>query len=118
MNESLKKRWPLFIVLLLLLLFFLNFCDYSIRMILYPYDWVSGESAHLYQAERLSRGECLYKDVSIYPLLAANHPPVFFALGAAALKLTGLKLGGPRLISALSALLIGEHRPPEPLSHL
>jgi hypothetical protein len=107
MTESLKKRWPLFILLLLLLLTFFNFCDYSIRLILYPYDWASGESAHLYLSERSSRGESIYKEVSAYPLLVINHPPVFFALSGALLELTALKLGGLRFLSGFSALLIG-----------
>ena len=94
-------------MIILLLFCFLNFCDYAVRMILYPYDWASGESAHLYQSQRFSRGDSLYKEISVYPLLVANHPPVFFALGAAALKLTGLQLGGIRLISTLSALFSG-----------
>lgn len=107
MTERLKNRWPLFIMLILLLFCFLNFCDYAVRMVLYPYDWASGETAHLYLSQRLSRGDSLYKEVSVYPLLVANHPPVFFALSAAVLKLPGLQLGGMRLISALSALFSG-----------
>jgi len=65
------------------------------------------ESEILNQAWRLAQAEQLYKPIADKPFLHTAYTPLYFALTALSLKLTGLSTIGGKLISLLSALAIG-----------
>jgi len=83
---------------------FLCWCYVSVR----PFHaWDDAEPEILNQAWRLSQGEQIYRTIDTPPYLHTAYPPLYFAIVAAALKLTGLSYLPAKLVSFLSVLAIG-----------
>lgn len=61
----------------------------------------------LNQAWRLAQGESIYRTIDEPPYVHTAYPPVYFAIVAALLKVTGLNYLPAKLVSFLSAISIG-----------
>jgi hypothetical protein len=83
---------------------FLAWCYVFVRP---DFSWDDAEPEILNQAWRLARGESIYRGITDPPFAFAAYPPVYFALTALLLKITGLSFLPAKLISFLAALSIG-----------
>jgi len=77
------------------------------RCIVYPYQMDYVEGFLLYFADTLSQGQSIYQDMSTYPFIPGLYPPVYALACAPLVKLFGISFSIGRLISVLSAILIG-----------
>jgi hypothetical protein len=84
--------------------FFLGWCYVSLRS---DFSWDDAEPEILNQAWRLARGQSIYRNIDSPPFAFAAYTPLYYALVALLLKLTGLSFLPAKLISLLSALSIG-----------
>jgi hypothetical protein len=64
-----------------------------------PFQLDYGEAEVLHSALRLARGESIYPVMGSYPYINTPYPPLYIALCAAALRLTGVSFLPGRLIS-------------------
>ena len=85
-------------------LFFLGWCYVSLRT---DFDWDDADPEILNQAWRMTRGEEIYRGIDSLPFAFAAYTPLYYALVALLLKLTGLSFLPAKLVSFLSALSIG-----------
>jgi hypothetical protein len=81
----------------------LAWCFISIRS---NFSWDDSEPEILNQAWRLARGESIYHGIDSPPYAFAPYPPVYFAIVAGILKLTGLSFLPAKMVSFLAALAI------------
>jgi hypothetical protein len=65
------------------------------------------DSEILNQAWQLANGQDIYRDINTPPFAFAAYPPLYFALVAALLKITGLSFLPAKLLSFLAAVSIG-----------
>lgn len=101
------KRWADWLARaapLAALICFAVWCFIAIRP---THLWDDAEPEVLNQAWRLAQGKPVYKDIESPPYILAAYPPVYLAITAAALKLTGLSALPGKFISILAALAIG-----------
>ena len=70
------------------------------------FAWDDAEPEILNQAWRLANSLPIYKPIENPPYIHTAYPPVYLALTAATLKLTGLNTIGAKLLSMLAALAI------------
>ncbi len=81
--------------------FTLHLCLLAIA---YPYQLDYGEGLVLHQARLLAAGQSIYKHLDSYPYIFANYPPLFQALVAPLLSISGTSFAPGRLL-ALGATL-------------
>lgn len=86
------------------LIFLLAWCFVSVRS---DFSWDDAEPEILNQAWRFANGESLYHGIEAPPFAFAVYPPLYYVLAGFLLKLTGLSYLPAKLLSFLSALLIG-----------
>jgi len=87
--------------------YFIYYVFDAYRCISYPYQIDYGEGFLLYFAHTLSQGHTIYHDMSIYPFIPGLYPPVYALVCAPLVKLFGISFSIGRLISVLSAILVG-----------
>ena len=107
-----RWAWPalskLEIVLFVLLaLNFLAWLFYGLAILRYPFAVEYAEGPLFNQAAMLARGESIYRSLAAYPFVLANYPPLFPWLISMVFRLDILALWPGRLISLLSALVVG-----------
>ena len=83
---------------------FLSWCYVSLRS---NFAWDDADPEILNQAWRLAQGESIYRGINVAPFTFAAYPPLYYALVAVLLKLTGLSFLPAKLLYFLSALAIG-----------
>ncbi len=71
------------------------------------FSWDDADPEVLNQAWRLAKGESIYRSIDLPPYTFAAYTPVYYALCAVLLKLTGLSFLPAKVISLLAALAIG-----------
>jgi hypothetical protein len=71
------------------------------------FSWDDADPEVLNQAWRLANGKSIYRGIDAPPYTFAAYPPLYFAMTAGLLKLTGLSFLPARMLSFLSALFIG-----------
>jgi hypothetical protein len=98
MPKSLRYVIPAVAVLCLI-----AWCLLAIRP---HFAWDDAEPEILNQAWRLANSQPIYKPIENPPYIHTAYPPVYLALTAATLKLTGLNTIGAKLLSMLAALAI------------
>lgn len=92
----------------LLLGYFGVYAWQAFRYIAYPYTIdLGGEGFVLNCAYQLAQGHHLYHDISTYPFVVANYPPVYPLIYAPFIRLFGVSFAVGRAISFVSFLLIG-----------
>jgi hypothetical protein len=69
--------------------------------------WDDAEPEILNQAWRLAQGKEIYRSIDEPPYLHAAYPPLYFALVAPLLKLSGLNYLPAKLLSFLSVIALG-----------
>jgi hypothetical protein len=84
--------------------FFLAWCFLSLRS---DFAWDDAEPEILNQAWRLARGQSIYRNIDSPPFAFAAYTPLYYAVVALLLKVTGLSFLPAKLISFLSAISIG-----------
>lgn len=84
----------------------LCFLAWSFISLRSDFSWDDADPEVLNQAWRLARGESIYRSIDTPPYSFAAYPPVYFALTAVLLKLTGLSFLPARILSLLAALAI------------
>lgn len=89
------------VIALLLLSQLYTFGLFAYSLLLYPYDWATSESDHIYYASRILEGETLYKDSDTFPLLGIGYPPGYHILLAVPVKLLGNSLLPGRVLALL-----------------
>jgi len=94
----------LFIGLIIYALFYIFECFILIK---YPYQISYGEGFILNQAALVSKGESIYQDITHYPFIVSNYPPVYPYLCALFVKLFAVSFSIGRLISTLATILSG-----------
>lgn len=77
---------------------------FSIKQIQKPYEFVYGEGIVLNAALRMLHGLTPYPDPHQWPIVLDPYGPLCYLAAAIPIKLTGLGLTGPRLVSLLSGL--------------
>jgi hypothetical protein len=95
------------IVLIGSVIYALFYIIVSFIVVTYPYQLSYGEGFILNQAALIARGESIYQDITTYPFIVSNYPPVYPYLCALFAKLCGISFGIGRFISALATLLCG-----------
>jgi hypothetical protein len=85
----------------------LCFLAWSFVSLRSDFSWDDADPEVLNQAWRLARGESIYRGIDSPPYSFAAYPPLYFALTAVLLKLTGLSFLPARILSVLAALAIG-----------
>lgn len=75
--------------------------------ITYPYQLGYGEEFILNQAHLITQGSSIYQDITRYPYIIGNYPPVYPLICASLVKLFGTSFATGRFISVLSTILIG-----------
>jgi len=83
---------------------FLSWCFIAVRS---DFSWDDSEPEILNLAWRLAHGESIYRGIDGPPYAFAAYPPVYFAVVAGLMKLTGLSFLPAKLLSFLAALSIG-----------
>jgi len=85
------------------------FCllSWSVISLKSDFSWDDADPEILNQAWRLANGQSIYRGIDAPPYTFAAYPPLYFALTAILLKLTGLSFLPARLISLLAAVSIG-----------
>src|SRR5690242_3834853 len=68
---------PLLFVVILFLGYFLVLLAYGQALLRFPLDYDQGEGFELYDALRLSHGQGIYLDNTVYPFYSSNYPPVY-----------------------------------------
>lgn len=86
------------------IIFLLAWCYVSVRP---DFSWDDAEPEVLNQAWRFAEGESLYDGIETPPYAFAAYPPLYYMLVGLLMKFTGLNFLPAKLISFLSALLIG-----------
>lgn len=107
MMQSLPKRFSphlRWIVPVVAVACLLAWCYVAVRP---THAWDDAEPEILNQAWRLSRGLSIYRSIEAPPYLHTAYPPLYFALVAGALKMTGLSYIPAKLVSLISVLAIG-----------
>ncbi|NOR16612.1 hypothetical protein GQ543_02730 [candidate division WOR-3 bacterium] len=79
----------------------------SIILINYPYQISYGEGFILNQAVIISQGQSIYQDITNYPYLVGNYPPVYPFLCALFVKIFGVSFAPGRFISFIAVILSG-----------
>ncbi|MEO0227422.1 MAG: glycosyltransferase family 39 protein [candidate division WOR-3 bacterium] len=79
----------------------------SFIIITYPYQISYPEGFILNQSFIISQGLPIYKDISEYPYLVVNYPPIYPFLCAIFVKLFGISFIWGRLITFISSILVG-----------
>ncbi|MCK4466020.1 MAG: glycosyltransferase family 39 protein, partial [Bacteroidales bacterium] len=79
----------------------------SIILINYPYQISYGEGFILNQAVIISQGQSIYQDITNYPYLVGNYPPVYSFLCALFVKIFGVSFAPGRFISFIAVILSG-----------
>ena len=77
---------------------------FSIRQIQRPYEFGYGEGTVLDAGLRILHGLTPYPDPHQWPIVLDPYGPVCYLVAAIAIKLTGLGLTGPRLVSLFSGV--------------
>ena len=95
------------IFLLGLVIYFLFYLYNGYQSIIFPYQIDYGEGFILNQAYILSNGCNIYLDITTYPYIISNYPPVYPLICAGLVKFWGVSFATGRFISVVSALLIG-----------
>lgn len=80
------------------------FLYHAVCLLFFPYDMDNSEGLLLYQAMRIADGTFLYQPITEMPFLVDNYPPVYPALSAMWIWITGPSLFGLRLLSILATL--------------
>jgi len=83
---------------------FLCWCYVAVRP---AHAWDDAEPEILNQAWRLSQGEQIYRTIDTPPYVHTAYPPLYFAVVAVGLKLTGLSYLPAKIVSFFSVLAIG-----------
>jgi hypothetical protein len=83
---------------------FLSWCYVSVRP---DFACDDADPEILNQAWRLARGESIYRSIDSPPFAFAAYPPVYYAVVAILLNITGLSFLPAKLVSFLAALSIG-----------
>lgn len=86
------------------LLSLLAWCYVSLR---WDFAWDDADPEILNQAWRMAQGKEIYRGIDSLPLAFAAYTPLYYALVALLLKLTGLSFLPAKLVSFLSAVSIG-----------
>src|SRR5512135_649844 len=94
--QWLCRMLPAFAVLSLL-----AWCCVSLRR---DFAWDDADPEILNQAWRMARGEKIYRGVDSPPFAFAAYTPLYYAVVALLLKLTGLSFLPAKLVSLLSAV--------------
>lgn len=79
----------------------------SVVLINYPYQISYGEGYILNQAVLISQGQSIYQDITNYPYLVGNYPPVYPFLCALFVKIFGVSFAPGRFISFIATILSG-----------
>lgn len=90
-------------LILYLILYLLN----VYTSITYPYEIEYGEGEMLNQVLLMTRGESIYRDITGYPYIIGNYPPIYPLICVPLAKLLGVSFGVGRFVSVLSAVLLG-----------
>jgi hypothetical protein len=94
-------------VITILGIYLVFYLIHAIQCIIYPFQLDFGEGYVLYYANAIAKGNTIYPDISNYPFIPGLYPPVYPLLCAPWVKLFGLSFIPGRMISVISALLIG-----------
>jgi hypothetical protein len=97
----------LFLLFSLLFYYLVVYIISAIQNILYPYQIDYGEGYILYFADSLAHGKNIYPDSSTYPFIPALYSPLYSLILSVFVKYFGLSFFAGRIISFVSALLIG-----------
>jgi hypothetical protein len=73
----------------------------------YPYQVSYGEGFLLNQAVMLSNGEPIYHNITTYPFIVGNYPPVYLYLCAFGINVFGIVFSIGRIISLVSTVASG-----------
>ena len=107
-NSDFKTETLLMFGLLgILIMYFVFFLWHSIILIFYPYRLTHGEVSLLFESVLLSRGENIYKDMSISPYIVSLYTPIYPLLCSFLIKIFGSLYVGGRLISFFASILVG-----------
>src|SRR3989442_11723256 len=68
---------PLLFVVVLFLGYFVVLLVYGQALFRFPFDYDQGEGFELYDAFRLSHGQNIYLDNTVYPFYSSNYPPLY-----------------------------------------
>jgi 4-amino-4-deoxy-L-arabinose transferase-like glycosyltransferase len=102
----LGPRWPLLLLLVLLLAPAGATALYWSKAIGYPYALENGEGFVLDSSLQVAEGRSPYNLLDDYPLTVGNYPPLYYWLNGIAIRSFGLSFAPGRLISALAALAV------------
>lgn len=109
-----RRVWAILVALVyaaclyLLIRYAWAFWVHADALIQYPFEMDYGEGPLLHQARLIGRGEWPYQSIWEPPFIVGNYPPVFQAIFALGIKVTGALAFAPgRWISLMATLLSG-----------
>lgn len=110
MNSSSVKQFlslgALTIIIILLLPYLARFLDYTASVLAYPFAWALTENENLLYIHGILSGQNFYRVNDPTSFLYFVYTPIFHLLSALSMKIFGLSILIPRLISLISLVTI------------
>ncbi len=103
-QARLVTRWLTTVTIALGAVYCAFFAYHAALTIAFPYDLDWGEGYVLNDAVRLARGEQIYVDIQRFPMVRSPYPPLFLAVNAVLLQVSGVGFFAGRLLSTLAAI--------------